>query len=208
MTARELQLNYDRQSNQGYAEAECAHDQRRGIGRDPMADAANEMAHRAARKAAAVGSALTIAPGPLGFATIPVQLAQVWAIQRNLVLDIGELHGVHIQLTAVQIALGLFRIGGVHVLRRGATTALARVLDGRLGAELVRSAAGAISLRMLSTTALRWVPLAGSAAAAFLAYRDTLQIADAAIRLCTEIQERASVGAASGPLIASSTGNV
>ena len=162
------------------------------------AEAALEMARKAARHAAMVSGALAIPPGPLGMLTVLPDIVAIWRIQAQLVADIGGLFGRSTEVTRAHMLYCLFRHAASQAVRDLAVRAGQRLVIGRLGpvalSRVIPGIGASVAARLLKMAAARWVPLAGAAAVAGYAYYDTIQVARTAIEVM-----RAPIGAVAYP---------
>ena len=145
------------------------------------------LSRSASRTAAAISGSAALVPGPLGLATLVLDLRGVWKTQAQMVADIAALYGKTSTLTTEQMVFCLFkhtaahllrdvvvRAGERYVVRRAGTKALAHIAT-RLGVTLANQALG--------KTVARYVPLAGALTVAGYAYWDTRSVAQTAIEL-------------------------
>jgi hypothetical protein len=146
---------------------------------DP-AQVADSIARDAARNAALVSASLALPPGPLGMLTVLPDLFIIWKIQRQLVADIFALHGRTVELTRTHMLYCLFRHMASQVLRDVVVRAGERAIVQGVSSHALKSILGSLGVtvtrRIASTSASRWVPLAGAAAVGAYAYWDTLQV--------------------------------
>ena len=153
------------------------------------AQAAEQVARAAARKAAVVSGSLALPPGPLGMLTVLPDLYLIWKVQRQMVADIYALYGREAELTRSHMLYCLFRHAASHVLRDVVVRTGQRVIVQQLTAGALKGILGKVGVtvtrRVVGTAASRWVPLAGAAAVGAYAYWDTLQVARTAHRLLT-----------------------
>ena len=151
------------------------------------AQAAEQFARTAARKAAFLSSSLALPPGPIGMLTVLPDLYLIWKVQRQMVVDIFALHGRAAELTRAHMLYCLFRHMASHVARDVVVRAGQRVIVQQLSAgaigRLLRHVGMAVTQRVAGTAASRWVPLAGAAAVGAYAYWDTMQVAKSTRRL-------------------------
>jgi len=154
--------------------------------REPAA-AAEQIAKRAAQKAALLSGSLALPPGPLGFVTILPDLYLIWKLQRQMVADIFALHGQTAELTRTHMLYCLFRHMASHVLRDVAVRTGQRVVIEQLSSgalkSVLTSVGTTVTQRMVGSAASRWIPIIGAAAVGGYAYWDTLQVAKTARRL-------------------------
>jgi hypothetical protein len=149
--------------------------------------AARKLAHKAARRAAAMSGALALPPGALGMLTIIPDLIAIWRIQAQMVADIAGLYGRDMQLTRTHMVYCLFRHAASQLARdvvvRTGERLVLRQLSGGAMRSVLTSAGLNITQRVAGTAASRWVPLVGAAAVAGYAYFDTMQVAKTAFSL-------------------------
>ncbi|MBL8482931.1 MAG: hypothetical protein JNJ60_12105, partial [Rhodocyclaceae bacterium] len=134
--------------------------------------------------------------GLLGIAAILPSLVKVWRIQAQMVADIAAAHGVHAELRREHLLYCLFKHSAGHAVAdlavraggRYVTDALAR----RSSEQALRAIGLGLSQQALSIAALYALPLAGAAAMALYARRDTLQVADAALQLMRQLRPAAA----------------
>ncbi|HVO90415.1 MAG TPA: hypothetical protein VMV45_17900 [Casimicrobiaceae bacterium] len=148
---------------------------------------ATAIAQRAARHAALLSGSLALPPGPLGLLTVLPDLYLIWQTQRQMVADIFALYGRTAELSRTHMLYCLFRHAASQVLRDVAVRAGERLVVRELSASALRGMLGSVGValtqRMASTAASRWIPLVGAAAVAGYAYWDTQQVAKTARRL-------------------------
>ena len=148
---------------------------------------AQDLARKAAQRAALVSGSLALPPGPLGMLTVLPDIYVIWRIQRQMVADIFGLYGRSAELTRTHMLYCLFRHAASQVLRDVAVRAGQRVVLQQLSGGALKGALArvgtSVTQRLAGTAASRWVPLAGAAAVASYAYWDTLQVAKTARRL-------------------------
>jgi EcsC protein family len=149
--------------------------------------AARKLAHKAARRAAALSGALALPPGAIGMLTVIPDLIAIWRLQAQMVADIAGLYGRDLQLTRTHMVYCLFRHAATQLARDVAVRTGQRLAFRQLSAGAMRSALTSVGLsvtqRVAGTAASRWVPLVGAAAVAGYAYFDTVQVAKTAIGL-------------------------
>ena len=149
--------------------------------------AADDVARKAAQKAAMLSGSLALPPGPLGMLTVLPDLYLIWKVQRQMVADIFGLHGRTAELTPTHMLYCLFRHMASHVVRDVVVRAGQRAVVTQLSAGaihgLLKNVGVSVTQRIAGTAASRWVPLAGAAAVGAYAYWDTLQVAKSARRL-------------------------
>lgn len=149
--------------------------------------AARKLAHKAARRAAALSGALALPPGALGMLTVIPDLIAIWRIQAQLVADIAGLYGRDLQLTCTHMVYCLFRHAATQLARdvvvRTGERLVIRQLSGGAMRSVLSTVGMSVTQRVAGTAASRWVPLVGAAAVAGYAYFDTVQVSKTAIEL-------------------------
>jgi hypothetical protein len=149
--------------------------------------AARKLAHKAARRAAALSGTLALPPGALGMLTVIPDLIAIWRLQAQMVADIAGLYGRDLQLTRTHMVYCLFRHAATQLARDVVVRTGQRLVFRQLSAGAMRSVLAGVGLnvtqRIAGTAASRWVPLVGAAAVAGYAYFDTMQVAKTAIGL-------------------------
>lgn len=154
-------------------------------GGDEPAARAQEIADKAARRAAITAGSLALPPGPLGWLTVLPELLAIWKIQRQMVSDIAAAHGKQAVLGRQQMLYCLFRHSAAQAFRDVVIRAGDRLLFRRAtqkGLEYVAKRVGmSISQRAISKGAARWFPLVGAAGVAWYARYDTRQVAKTAM---------------------------
>jgi hypothetical protein len=153
----------------------------------PAADPAarsRSLARVAQAKSAAVSAAAALPPGPIGWVTLAPELVVIWRIQSQLVADLAAAHGRHHALGPELLLHCLFAhslerpLGGL--VARVGERLLVRTASYRALQPLVRSIAERLARRTLARGAGRFVPVAGSAALAGWAWRETGRVAASA----------------------------
>ena len=157
------------------------------------AQAAEQVARAAARKAAVVSGSLALPPGPLGMLTVLPDLYLIWKVQRQMVADIYALHGREAELTRSHMLYCLFRHMASQVardvlVRAGQRVIVQQLSVGAIGG-LLKTVGVSVTQRVAGTAASRWVPLAGAAAVGAYAYWDTMQVAKSTYRLLASSSE-------------------
>ena len=110
---------------------------------DDAAQAAEQCARTAARKAAFLSSSLALPPGPIGMLTVLPDLYLIWKMQRQMVADIFALHGRAAELTRAHMLYCLFRHMASQVARDVVVRAGQRVIVQQLSAGRDRPSAAA-----------------------------------------------------------------
>ena len=151
------------------------------------AEAARQVANRAAAKAATAAGTLALPPGPLGWLTILPEMVAVWKVQAAMVADIAGLYGKQASLTQEQMLYCLFKHTASQavrdlVVRAGERWLVKQVTAGALKA-IARRIGAHVTERAVTKTASRWLPVVGALGVAAYAYYDTAQVAKAAIEL-------------------------
>lgn len=156
-------------------------------GGDEPAARAQEIADRAARRAALTAGSLALPPGPLGWLTVLPELLAIWKIQRQMVSDIAAAYGKHAVLGRQQMLYCLFRHSAAQAFRDVVVRASDRLLFRRAtqkGLEYVVQRVGvSMSQRALGRGVARWLPLVGAAGVAWYARHDTRQVAKTAMAM-------------------------
>jgi hypothetical protein len=151
--------------------------------------AAGMFTGEAAREAALITGALSLAPGPAGMLTLVPDLVGVWRRQARLVADIAAVSGKSDELTKELMMYCLYR----HVDRRTMAKLLVRGGEGVLvGRAMKRAMHDALSVltgrlvkRVVARAAARWVPFVGAGALAAYSYRDTKEVGKTALEVFT-----------------------
>lgn len=168
------------------------------VSRRPM-ERSRDLTRKASAKAAAVSGTLSLPVGPLGFMTILPDLAMVWRIQSQLVVDIAAAYG-HTDVTQAEMTTCLFR----HVVDTAQqeyekamplehpepTPSLLDYVDqfarggGRdLTVRVSRQIGQALFRRTIKRAASRVLPVAGAAIVSAYAALDTKEVARTAVEL-------------------------
>ncbi len=146
---------------------------------DPDA-AAQELARKAALKAALVAGALALPTGPLGWLTLLPELRSVWRIQVQLVSDIAALYGRKTALDEAKVLYCLFRHNGVRALQDLLLRVGDRFAVGAVPAHVLqlaaRKAAASLARRLAGRGVSRWVPVAGAVGLGAYAYYETARV--------------------------------
>lgn len=158
-----------------------------------------DLTRKASAKAAAVSGTLSLPVGPLGFMTILPDLAMVWRIQAQLVVDIAAAYG-HSKVTQEEMTTCLFR----HVMNTAQqeyekamplehpepTPSLLDYVDqfarggGRdLTVRVSRQLGQMLFKRTIKRAASRVLPVAGAAIVSAYAALDTKEVARTAVEL-------------------------
>ncbi|PCI36277.1 MAG: hypothetical protein COB53_10180 [Elusimicrobia bacterium] len=157
--------------------------------------AIEEFSGDAARDAALITGALSLAPGPAGMATILPELAAVWRRQARLVADIAAVTGKSDELTKEIMMYCLYR----HVARKAMKNLLISggegVLVGRAKRRAMHEALSVLTARLAkrvaARAAARWVPVVGAGALAVYSYQDTQMVGKTAREVFMTWGERA-----------------
>lgn len=156
------------------------------IAADPKR-AAQTLAGRAAKKAAAVSGGLALPVGPLGLLTVVPDLVVIWRLQQQLVVDIAAVYGRSDAVNQQTMIHCLFQHSSASIVKDLVARVGGRSLVRRASATLIRSVLKRIGLRLarllLGKSVARLIPLVGAAAVAGYAYQDTIKVAASAIAL-------------------------
>ncbi|MBL8473343.1 MAG: hypothetical protein KF778_03775 [Rhodocyclaceae bacterium] len=156
---------------------------------DPRAQSL-DIATRAARRAAAISAGLALPGGLIGVAAILPSLVKVWRIQAQMVADIAAAHGVHVQLRREHLLYCLFKHSMGHAVAdlavRAGNRVLTDALSRKLSEEALRALGVGLSQQALGMAARNLLPVAGAAAIALYARKDTLRVAAAALDVMRE----------------------
>jgi len=152
---------------------------------------ARVIARAAARQAAVTAGGLTLPPGPLGWLTLLPELRSLWRLQSQMVADVASCHGKTSDLGGEQMIYCLFRHTDVKTIRGQ----LARIGRQQVVQQASRPDLPALALkigfhisqRLIGKGISRWVPVAGAFGAGIYAYYDTMQVANTAIELFSEV---------------------
>lgn len=146
---------------------------------DPDA-AAQELARKAALKAALVAGALALPTGPLGWLTLLPELRSVWRIQVQLVADIAALYGRKTALDEAKVLYCLFRHNGVRALQdlllRVGDRAAVGAVPARVLQLAARKVAASLARRLAGRGVSRWLPVAGAVGLGAYAYYETARV--------------------------------
>ncbi len=149
----------------------------------------------AARDAALITGALSLAPGPAGMATILPELAAVWRRQARLIADTAAVTGKSDELTKEIMMYCLYR----HVARKAMKNLLVSggegILVGRAKRRAMHEALSVLTTRLAkrvaARAAARWVPLMGAGALAAYSYQDTQTVGATALEVFTTWGDKA-----------------
>jgi uncharacterized protein (DUF697 family) len=148
---------------------------------------AQAIAQAAGLKTAAITAVMSLPPGPIGWLTIPVELACVWRIQAQMVADIAGAYGRTAALSQPVILQCLFERIVPQVARDLTVNLGQRVLTQRCVLRAIESLACHVGVgigrRTVGRSVTRVLPVAGAAVAAYYASSDTRQVGRAAIAL-------------------------
>ncbi len=147
---------------------------------DPVART-RALTRRAAGATAALSAAAALPPGPVGWLTLLPELAAIWRIQAKLVADVAAAWGRPEAATREVLLHCLFahsieRPLGGFVVRAGERL-MVRTASYRALQPVARSIAARLSRRTIGRGIARFVPVAGSAAVAAWAWRETSHVA-------------------------------
>lgn len=152
--------------------------------------AALEFIGNAARDAAVVTGALSLAPGPAGMATLIPELAAVWRRQARLVADIAAVSGKSDELTKELMMYCLYRHVDRRTMKRLLISGGEGILVGRAKKRAMHEAlgilAGRLVKRVAARAAARWVPVVGAGALAAYSYQDTKEVGATALEVFTK----------------------
>lgn len=163
-------------------------------------DRAKEITQKASAKAAAVSGSLALPVGPLGMLTILPDLAFVWRIQTQMVVDIAAAFGHKGKVTQQQLMTCLFKHvtdtatkeyqKSVPIEMEQKSSLLIEVLDRvtnsqsrELSTRIGKQVGQVILQRAAKRTASRLMPLAGAAVVATYSALDTKEVARTAVEL-------------------------
>lgn len=145
------------------------------------------LARTAAVKAAAVSGTLAVPPGPIGFATVLVDLVAIWRLQRQMVADIAATFGKTGGLGSEALIYCLFKHGGAAVTRdlvvRVGERYLVRQTTLRALQHVLQKIGVRVTQQVIAKTLARFLPLIGALGVGAYAYYDTSQVAATAIEL-------------------------
>lgn len=148
---------------------------------------ANQLANRAAQRAALTAGSLALPPGPIGWLTVMPELVAIWRIQAQVVSDIAAAYGRHAELGREQMLYCLFRHTAAQAFRDLVVRMGDRLLFRRMSHAVVERIAKQLgvklSQRALGEGVSRWLPVIGALGVGGYAYYDTMQVANTAIEL-------------------------
>ncbi len=157
-----------------------------GNSADPAA-AAQQLANRAAQRAALTAGSLALPPGPLGWLTLLPELIAIWKIQAQMVSDIAAAYGHHATLGREQMLWCLFRHTAAQAFRDLVVQVGDRLVFRRMSHGVVQRVAkqvgSKLSRRVIGEGVSRWLPVIGALGVGAYAYVDTTQVARTAITL-------------------------
>ncbi|MGH7827672.1 MAG: hypothetical protein ACREQ7_21160 [Candidatus Binatia bacterium] len=145
---------------------------------------AREIISGACLRAAAVSGSLALQPGPSGWSTILPELAAIWRLQAQMVVDVGAVFGKNGKLSEESILYCLFRHGTAQFMRELVISMgqIAVAPCGPLRNEDAPENTGTEIIQgMARRRDSRWLPMLGAVAVAAYAYYDTDRIGQTAI---------------------------
>ena len=149
--------------------------------------AAQQLASRAAQRAALTAGSLALPPGPLGWLTLLPELIAIWKIQAQMVSDIAAAYGRHATLGREQMLWCLFRHTAAQAFRDLVVQVGDRLVFRRMSHGVVQRVAkqvgSKLSRRAIGEGVSRWLPVIGALGVGAYAYVDTTQVARTAITL-------------------------
>ncbi len=149
--------------------------------------AAQQLASRAAQRAALTAGSLALPPGPLGWLTLLPELIAIWKIQAQMVSDIAAAYGRHATLGREQMLWCLFRHTAAQAFRDLVVQVGDRLVFRRMSHGVVQRVAkqvgSKLSRRAIGEGMSRWLPVIGALGVGAYAYVDTTQVARTAITL-------------------------
>lgn len=153
---------------------------------------AETLCRAACKRAAAISAGLAIPPGPWGLATVIPDLTLIWNLQAQMVADIAAVYGKSASLGREHMLWCLFKHTGAQAFRDFVVRGGQRWMVKKASLAAIQSAAQAIGIKLtqrtISKSAARFVPLLGAVGVGLYAYRDTREVARAAIALFSEAQ--------------------
>lgn len=153
---------------------------------DPVARS-RSIKKKAAAQAALVAGSLSLPPGPARWLTILPELAFIWGIQKQMVVDIAAAFGKQAQLGPEQMIYCLFKHSAAQAVCELLVKTGRRVLVKRTSLRVIQKVLEKIGIkvtqRLIGRAITRWLPGVGSLAVAAFAYKDTRSVAETAIDL-------------------------
>lgn len=148
---------------------------------------AGEISRLASKKAAAISAGLAIPPGPWGLLTVIPDLALIWDLQAKMVADIAAVYGQSAVLSREHMLWCLFKHTGAQAFRDFVVRSGQRWLVSAAPQAAIQAAAKLIGIKLtqhtINKSASRFVPLLGAVGVGVYAYRDTREVARAAVEL-------------------------
>lgn len=145
------------------------------------------IAQAACKKAATISAGLALPPGPWGLVTVLPDLALIWDLQAKMVADIAAVYGKSASLGREHMLWCLFKHTGAQAFRDFVVRSGERYLVRKASMAALQSAAQLIGVKLtqhtISKSASRFVPLLGAVGVGLYAYRDTREVAKAAVAL-------------------------
>lgn len=154
---------------------------------------AKVIASTACKKAASISAGLAIPPGPWGLATVIPDLAIIWDLQARMVADIAAVYGQSASLGREHMLWCLFKHTSAQAFRDFVVRSGQRWLVKKVSFGVIQSAAQVIGIKLtqhtISKSASRFAPLVGAVGVGLYAYRDTREVARAAVELFSKMRE-------------------
>jgi hypothetical protein len=148
---------------------------------------ARSLIQRYSVTAATSSAGLAIPPGPFGLLTVLPDLALIWRIQQQLVVDIASTFGRQSSLTREQMIYCLFRHTAAQVVRDLVVRVGERVLVKRASLRFLQALLEKIGIRVTQRVAgrviSRWVPVIGAVGMGAYSYFDTKKVGETALEL-------------------------
>ncbi len=140
----------------------------------------NRLTQKAAVKAAAVSTTLSVPAGFTGILTSIPDIAAIWRIQAQLVSDIAMTYGKFALLTREAMIWCLFRHSAAQLLRDVAVRTGSRIVVQKLSMAaleaLLKKIGLQISTKFVSRAALRAIPILGAVGNGAYSYYDTTEV--------------------------------
>ena len=160
---------------------------------DTPAQKAEAITRAACKKAATISAGLALPPGPWGLVTVLPDLALIWDLQAKMVADIAAVYGKSAVLSREHMIWCLFKHTGAQAFRDFVVRSGERYLIRKASVSAIQAAAQLIGIKLtqhtISKSASRFVPLLGAAGVGLYAWRDTREVARAAIALFSELEQ-------------------
>lgn len=158
---------------------------------DDPSQQADEITRAACKKAAAISAGLAIPPGPVGLMTVIPDLTLIWNLQAQMVADIAAVYGKSASVGREHMLWCLFKHTGAQAFRDFVVRGGQRWLIKKASLGAIQSAAQTIGIKLtqrtISKSAARFVPLLGAVGVGLYAYRDTREVARAAVALFSDL---------------------